>query len=207
MAATRYGRLGCLMLALTAVIGWELHEPAEAFVPAGVPRAILVNGPAQQEPAAAERKERAAAALSRMLQRPLFHADRRPAVIARATEPAGDSPLPRLAGIIVTASTRTAIFAGSATSKAVAVAEGGSLGPVQVTKIEAGEVTVRGAGSVRVLRPALQAAIERAPSVAVRQASNTVTTTGATFGAVPAERLALLRNNAAASLLKLRTTP
>ena len=201
----QYGWLGCFLLAFAAIIGWELHMPAEALAPAGQPSATMSNGPAQAGAVAAERTERAVAALSTILQRPLFRADRRPAALARAVEPADDPPLPRLAGTIVTPSTRTAIFAESATSKAAAVAEGGSLGAVEVVKIEAGEVTVQVAGSMHILRPTLRSSTERPLPVAAPLASNTVTTAGATFGAIPAERLTLLRNNTAAALQKLRT--
>ena len=207
VAMARYGWFGCFLLAFAVIIGWELHVPAEALAPAGLPSATAANATAQKGTVAAERAERAKAALSKILQRPLFHADRRPVVLARAVEPAGDAPIPRLAGIIVTPSTRAAIFAESATSKAAVVVEGDSLGLVKVVKIEASEVTVQEAGSVRVLRPALQALTERPAPVAVPLASNTVTTAGATFGAIPVERLTLLRNNTATFLQKLRTRP
>jgi len=207
MAMARYGWLACVSLAFAAIIGWELHMPARALAPVGQPGAAAANAPAQAGAIAAERTERTVAALSKILQRPLFHADRRPAILARAVEPASDLPLPRLAGIIVTPYARAAIFAETATSKAAAIAEAGRFGPIEVVKIEAGEVTVQEAGRVRVLRPAWQILTERPPPMAAPLASNTVTTAGATFGAIPAERLALLRNSTAASLHKLRTLP
>ena len=137
-----------------------------------------------------------------VLRRPLFRADRRPAPAAPdASSP--PLPLPRLSGIVVTASARRAIFAGGKDGRPVAAAEGESVGPVRVARIGAREVVMVGPDGAHVLRPAPQPA-EPATPLAVRQPGNAVSAAGATFGAIPADRLALLRGHQAASLRRLR---
>lgn len=139
---------------------------------------------------------------SSVLRRPLFRADRRPAP-ASATPDAAPLSLPRLSGIVVTASARRAIFAGGKDGRPVAAAEGERIGPVRVARIGAREVVMVGPDGAHVLRPVSQSA-ERVP-LALRQPGNTVSAAGATFGAIPADRLALLRGQQAASLRRLGT--
>ncbi len=191
---------GCPLVALTlaALIRWELTTPpvapAASAGPAVASRAPLLDAMVQEE--------RSAAMVSSVLRRPLFRADRRP---APAAVPDAPPPLPRLSGIVVTASARRAIFADGRDGKPAVVAEGESFGPLRVARIGAQEVVMIGPDGVRVLRPAPQSASERATSLVARQPGNTVTATSATFGAIPADRLALLRGQQAASLRRLRT--
>lgn len=195
----RRSEAGCLCLALTlaALLRWELTPlppPAMPAAPAGpaLSRAPLPG--AAREGAATE---------ARILRRPLFRADRRP---APAVAPDASPPLPRLSGIVVTASARRAIFAGGQDGKPVAAAEGERIGPVRVARIGAQEVVMVGPGGTHVLRPAPQSA-ERAAPFPVRQPGNTVGAAGATFGAIPADRLVLLRGHQAASVRRFRTAP
>ncbi len=199
----RRSEAGCLSLALTlaALIRWELTSPPAPAMPAAwagpavSSRAPLLDATVQQE--------RLAAMASSILRRPLFRADRRPAPAAVPDAP----PLPRLSGIVVTASARWAIFDGGRDGKPVVAAEGESFGPVRVARIGAQEVVMIGPDGARVLRPAPQSAPERRMPFAVRQPSNTVGAAGATFGAIPTDRLALLRGQQAASVRRLRTAP
>jgi hypothetical protein len=89
------------------------------------------------------------------LSRPLFSPDRRPsrqAVVAVAAPAFAD--LPRLSGILITPSGRSAIFAPSGGGKPVVVTEGTTLGTYVVRSIEPEQVTLMGPKDSRVLRPA-----------------------------------------------------
>ncbi len=204
LAMVRWSGAGCLSLALAlaALIRWELAPPPAPAVPAAW------AGPAAPSPApspnAKDQKKRSAATASDILRRPLFRAGRRPAT---AAVPDPSPPLPRLSGIVVTASARRAIFVGDRDGKPVVAAEGESFGPVRVAWIGAREVVVIGPDGARVLRPAPQSASERATPVAARRPGNTVGAAGATFGAIPADRLALLHGQQAASVRRPRTAP
>lgn len=198
----RRSEAGCLSLALTlaALICWELRSPPAPAAPAAWP------GPALSSPALlpdAAQEERSAAMASKILRRPLFRADRRPMPAAIPDAP----PLPRLSGIVVTASARRAIFAEGGDGKPVVAAEGESFGPVKVARIGAQEVVMIGPDGARVLRPTPQPAPERPAPLVVRQPGNSISAAGATFGAIPADRLALLRSQQAASVRRLRTAP
>lgn len=184
----------CLALALAALIRWELATPPAPAAPAAwagpAPARALPPGAAQ---------ERSAAAVSSTLRRPLFRAGRRP---APAVAPDPPPPLPRLSGIVVTASARRAIFAGGGDGKPVVAAEGERIGPVRLARIGVREVVMVGPDGAHVLRPAPQSAGRTTPLL-VRLPGNTAGPAGATFGAIPADRLALLRGQQAASVRRL----
>lgn len=194
---------GCFLVALTlaALIRWELTSPAPAVPAASAGPAVPSRAPLL---GATVQEERSAAMVSSILRRPLFRADRRP---APAAVPDAPPPLPRLSGIVVTASARRAIFADARDGKPAVVAEGESFGPLRVARIGAQEVVMVGPDGARVLRPAPQSASERATPLVTRQPGNTVGLTGVTFGAIPTDRLALLRGQQAASVRRLRTAP
>jgi hypothetical protein len=89
------------------------------------------------------------------LARPLFSPSRRPssqAVTAAAAAPFAD--LPRLSGILVTPTGRSAIFAPSGGGKPVVATEGSTLGTYVVRSIEPEQVTLAGPKGTRVLHPA-----------------------------------------------------
>ena len=89
------------------------------------------------------------------LARPLFSPDRRPprqAVAAVAAPALVD--LPRLSGILVTPSGRSAIFAPSGGGKPVVVTQGTTLGTYVVRSIEPEQVTLMGPNGRLVLHPA-----------------------------------------------------
>jgi hypothetical protein len=199
---TRRSKAGCLSLALTlaALIRWELTSPpAPAALAATADPAVSSPTPFSD---ATVPEQRSAAMASSILRRPLFRADRRPAPAAVPDAP----PLPRLSGIVITASARRAIFAGGRNGKPVVAAEGYSFGPVRVARIGAREVVMIGPDGAHVLRPIAQSAPERAP-LAVLRPGNTVGAAGATFGAIPTDRLVLLRGRQATSVHRLRTAP
>jgi hypothetical protein len=140
--------LTAIVLGLSGVIGLEIlnwqampeeTRPARpvSVAPSGIPAA-------QAEPPDG-RDDR----LSTILARPLFSPDRRPA----ASGARSVSGLPRLAGIVVTGSQRTAIFAAPPGSKPVVADEGARIGAYNVKAISEAGVTVVGPEGTTMLRP------------------------------------------------------
>ena len=91
------------------------------------------------------------------LSRPLFNIDRRPvAPAAAASATTGPQALPRLAGIIVSPSGRSAIFAGNpdqSPEHSVVVVEGAAIGPWRVVTIRSDAVDVNGPQGERTVKP------------------------------------------------------
>lgn len=141
--------LPCLAL-LAAGLGWTLAwellqqgaapPPPVAPPPAAEPQA---TSPATPPNPAAEW-----AAVLRA--RPPFSPDRRPPAPG-PTAAAPETPLPRLAGIMVTPEGRSAIFA--ARPQPLVVREGGIVGRFSIQRIEPGQVTLAGPDGIRTLRP------------------------------------------------------
>jgi len=88
------------------------------------------------------------------LARPLFSPGRRPAPQAVAVAAFADPP--RLSGILVTPSGRSAIFAPSDGGKPLVATEGSTLGTYVVRSIEPEQVTLMGPKGSRVLHPAFE---------------------------------------------------
>jgi hypothetical protein len=90
-----------------------------------------------------------------LLARPLFAPDRRP--VAEAPSPAvvaHDTPLPRLSGIVLSPNLRFAIFEGDHATRAIVVADGGTIAGWTVAAIAPNAVTLSRDGSQPVtLRP------------------------------------------------------
>ena len=201
-----------LALGLAAVICCELRAGGGKDEPPRPPQVRplppIMRDLARAEPSAAELEVWAAAKASVILGRPLFRPDRQPAPALGTAAVGGPPPgevLPRLAGIVVTASARRAIFADE-DGKPVIASEGSRLGALQVVGISADRVTVAGPSGTFIIRPQGQAASSPAPEV-VHRLGNTVSASGATFGAVPTDRLARLRDQVAASIQTLRAGP
>ncbi len=92
-----------------------------------------------------------------ILARPLFATNRRPADAPAAGPAPTPASLPRLAGVLVHGSSRSAIFAATGSGRPAVVQEGGRVGGYTVQSIEAGQVTLAGPGGNQVLRPAFDA--------------------------------------------------
>ena len=88
-----------------------------------------------------------------VLARPVFSVDRRPPAKPAASAAAGPQNLPRLAGIVVSSTGRSAIFAGEGDHSTV-VAEGAQVGSYRVVTIHADAVDVTGPGGARTVKPA-----------------------------------------------------
>jgi len=107
-----------------------------------------------------------------LLARPLFSPGRRPDAEARAPDVAARAtPLPRLAGIMVTDGTRQAIFAPDAAGKAIVVGEGDTIGGFRVQAIHAGEVTLQDGATLHSVQPRYAAAGSPAASGAPASAA------------------------------------
>lgn len=136
-----------LALGLAAELAWPSGNIASPATMPALPQAT--GGAIPGEPAA----DYAPA----MLARPLFAADRRPEAGNAAPGPLASvrPEPPRLAGILLTATGRSAIFATAAAGgHGAVVKEGGSVGPWRVEAIHAGDVLLTGPEGPRTVRPA-----------------------------------------------------
>lgn len=141
--------LGATVLVLSAAIASELWEAAPlGTAPPPLTPSRSVPQTAGLPPSSGAEQ----AAVARLLARPLFKDDRRPAVGAPAV-PTSVAP-PRLTGVFVSAQARSAIFAAAGGGKPVVLGVGDSVNAFRVQTIEAGQVMMIGAdGSTRLLRP------------------------------------------------------
>ncbi len=104
--------------------------------------------------AAASAAEPVAAWVATIEARPLFAIDRRPPAVAPVANAAASAAgLPRLAGIVVSPSSRAAIFAGTEDHSTV-VPEGGAVGAWRVVAIHADAVDLAGPEGARTVKPA-----------------------------------------------------
>lgn len=85
-----------------------------------------------------------------LLARPPFAPDRRPDDAVAAIAAAPDTP--RLAGILVSAGGRTALFTGGG-NRTIVAREGAQVGPFAIKSIRPGEVVVSAPDGLRVLKP------------------------------------------------------
>ena len=136
---------------LGAVVFWEYQ---------GRHAADAALAPSSPRPAAAARDSVAAppADLSprwveTLLARPVFSPSRRPLAVAGPLAAAA-TPLPRLTGVVVSASTRGAIFAAQGGGKGIVVTEGDWIAGYRVRSIAAGLVILLGPEGEIALRPA-----------------------------------------------------
>ena len=136
--------LAAAMVALPALIGWELQD---AGAPEPEPAAHSTR-PAPRPSVKDEGEGDAAgeAWAATAVERPLFREDRRPP--KAAAEPARGERRPRLTGVIVGPSGRTAIFRVGDDPKPVIVREGGRVGDLTVRSIEPGRAVVEARGAL-----------------------------------------------------------
>jgi general secretion pathway protein N len=136
--------LAAVLVAVIAVEAARRVAPRAAPVPANA--AIRSAAPASAEPVAAW--------TSTILARPLFSPERRPSAPAAvaAAEPAAPQSLPRLAGIVVTPRSRTAIFSNGADHSTIAT-EGATVGEWRVVAIHAEAVELAGPDGARTVHP------------------------------------------------------
>lgn len=133
-----------LVLTLAVVLAYEITAPGS------VPESEMAISAVAPLKAADTGADAAVGQWSSIvLARPLFRADRRPVPAAGVSV---SITLPRLSAIIVTRTSRSAIFAGDG-SKPVIVFEGGRLGLYQLRRISPDSVTLVGPNGPVTLRP------------------------------------------------------
>jgi hypothetical protein len=145
----RWRALAALAAGLAGILALECSAPEPA------PDIVAPPAASPQSPAAAPDTALPATLGARLLGRPLFSPDRRPAAAAPPAQVAatdGATDLPRLAGVIVGPERRSAIFADGAGKPSVA-GEGASIGRFTVRAIGPGKVTVTSSEGESVLRP------------------------------------------------------
>jgi hypothetical protein len=154
-----------LLGALAAALGVEFFSgPAPTAPPLPAPAARTGAAPAA---APAARTAQVEKDVSTVLARPLFRVDRRPPRVAADGPAAAHGPeaLPRLSGIVVSASGGTAIFEGG--SKPVVARVGDRLGAFTVAAINAGSVTLDGPQGAQVMVPRFDTATTRADAAPI----------------------------------------
>jgi hypothetical protein len=153
MSRLAFAALGVIATALAGSLVLEAASEdtgSESVVATAQPAAIMPSNQSDGFPA-----DHTAAWVATALSRPLFSPDRRPprqAVAVVAAPVLAD--LPRLSGILITPSGRSAIFAPSGGGKPVVATEGTTLGPYVVRAIEPEQVTLVGPKGSRVVHPA-----------------------------------------------------
>jgi hypothetical protein len=138
--------LGVALLALGGIVALEIMGRQSTPDRLSSPTAPIS---ARQWPNPIESANQIDGILRDILARPVFSPGRRPlASNARVT-----NGLPRLTGIVVTGSQRTAIFAAPAAGRPITAEEGGHVGAYEVVEITRAGVTVSGPDGTKVITP------------------------------------------------------
>jgi len=151
MTARLLARLGITAAILIGCISLELSgSPASRALPetaVGIPPSN--SRPGSRPPAASLQN-----GVRLILSRPLFSAGRRPAPKTATGVADTKVALPRLAGVLVSSTGRSAIFAGPQGGRPITASEGNRVSGFLVQLIEAGRVTVLGPNGPLVMHPA-----------------------------------------------------
>jgi hypothetical protein len=141
--------LGVLLVALAGLVSLEIKGTSRDTDLSLAMPASRAPGPV---PTAARMDAGAAPAWVRtILARPVFSPSRRPPPGAAGSDTAGAA---RLAGIVVSGTSKQAIFAPAGDGKPVVLAVGGRIGALVLTSIEPDQVVVMGPDGEHRLRPA-----------------------------------------------------
>jgi hypothetical protein len=143
---TRTAFLGLALLAslLAVAISQELEGSQPAEDPTGI---VPVRHVPKSQPrvASEDPEDHTDVWVTTSLARPLFSRDRKPTPVEAKTGGGTTlTALPRLTGVVIGPFGRTAIFAGSDSSKPIAVSQGKTLGAYTILAVEPGRVTVSG---------------------------------------------------------------
>ena len=140
--------LGATVLTLAGVLHWQLQDGTPAEPPS--PPEAEMHTDAAVPPAAADRPAQAA----KITGRPLFEPSRRPPADVPAAAPVPIvRTVPRVTGVLVSATDRSAIFSAPGAGAATVAREGGRVGEYTVQRIAAGQVTLMGPDGPLMLRP------------------------------------------------------
>jgi hypothetical protein len=147
MTSGRVTALSVVILALSGAIAVELAGQGDQLMgPSG--RSVSVVHAATQDRATPAPNE-TDRDVSEILARPIFNPDRRP--IGSTTRSL--TGLSRLTGIVVTGTSKIAIFAGPSGGKPIIAEEGSRVNAFEVTSISRAGVTVVGPGGTTVMTP------------------------------------------------------
>jgi hypothetical protein len=140
--------LGATALVLAGVLRWQVQDEVVAEVPP--PPTVESHADGIAPPVAVDRP----AQVAKVTGRPLFEPGRRPSMNAPAAVPAPVAhTVPRVTGVLVSATDRSAIFDSAGTGAATVAREGGRVGEYTVQRIAAGQVTLMGPDGPLMLRP------------------------------------------------------
>ncbi len=140
--------LGAAALVLAGLLRWQVQEEAPAEAPPPPPAEKHAAGIVP--PAAVDR----ATEVAKITGRPVFDPSRRPAMEGAAPAAAAVvRSVPRVTGVVVSATDRSAIFASPGAGAATVAREGGRVGEYTVQTIAAGQVTLLGPDGPLLLRP------------------------------------------------------
>ena len=163
-SARRYAvMLACAAAAMIILLGLELWHRTGETGPAREPALVAYPEPAQPSAMAAIGSADAKTLAKRLLARPLFSPDRHPPSEPVPVLPSPASPLPRLAGVIVTPAGRRAIFAAP-DGKPAALQEGDRLNGFTIQSIHPGQVSLRRTNDVRLVIPTYDRAAPAQPA-------------------------------------------
>ncbi len=152
-----------MILAAVAVLlaGLILYESIGSSGDAG----DAPQGQASTQPGGATGRSSAggADAVTAILQRPLFRADRRPPSDTHGTGADLPADMPRLTGIVMSSDGDKAIFQPQGKERSIVVTVGDTVGPWQVRDIAADGVTLSGPDGTRRLQPKFAPGASAAP--------------------------------------------
>jgi general secretion pathway protein N len=158
--------LTALLIALVGTVAFELRgadlqPPLAPITAAGAGRSTPAAAPAGVSVTDVDNLH-----VATILARPLFSPDRRPLETGGEAE-AGPG---RLTGVMVTSTGKTAIFAGPANGRPLAVREGEHVGRDIIASISADAVTIVGSGGQRILHPSFDPNPPPRPAAAAQTA-------------------------------------
>ncbi|MGI4938981.1 MAG: hypothetical protein ACRYHQ_00180 [Janthinobacterium lividum] len=144
--------LGATALVLAGLLRWQVQDEAPAEAPPPPPLPAEAHADGVVPPAAVDR----AAEVAKITGRPVFEPSRRRPVDGTAIVAAPVvRTVPRVTGVVVSATDRSAIFAPPGAGAATVAREGGRVGEYTVQTIAAGQVTLMGPDGPLLLRPVL----------------------------------------------------
>jgi hypothetical protein len=147
MTSAGMAGLGLIILGLSGTIAFEVAGGSDQATHLSPGSALVTRvaapGLATRSPNETDRQ------VNEILARPIFSSDRKP--IGSAAR--GITGLSRLTGIVVTGTSKIAIFAGPSGGKPVVVEEGSRVNAFEVTSISGAGVTVVGPGGATMMTP------------------------------------------------------
>lgn len=162
-----------LTVVLTGIIYQEYSErPVDRLMLISSPRQVIPELPRDMVAPSAGHDQ---GYVTKILARPLFSLSRRPVAPVEMAS-AAKAAWPRLTGVMVSNTLRTAIFAGPAEGKSLVVTDGGWVGRYRVRSISVGQVVLTGPDGETILRPTF------APAGSIATPTNSAPMSAPTMG-------------------------